>query len=798
MRAAGINTVLTYTVPPQSFLDEALVQDLRVIVNIPWMEYVCFLQSRAQQREVRREVRDAVRKCQRHPAVSLYCVGKEIPPQVVRWHGRRRIERFLGELCDTVKQEDPQALASYTNFPTTEYLDLSFVDVYTYNVYLHERNAFCRYLSRLQHLAGERPLVLTEFGMCSLRNGRDAQAGFLDWQLEEIVCHGAAGAVVFGWTDHFYVDHRVINDWGFGLVDAEGRPKPALETVRRRFSAVDSPAPAAELPRVSVVVAAYNAAATLEECLQSLLALQYPDYEVIVVDDGSKDRTAEIARQFPIRLIRTPNQGLSCARNEGIRAATGEIVAFIDADAWADPDWLTRLLQTFHEGNFAGVGGPNPVPPGDSWLAKCVYRSPGGPTHVMLDDQSAEHIPGCNMAFRKSALEAIGGFDPIFTDAGDDVDLCWRLLERGWQLGYSPAAVVWHHRRPSVRAWWRQQAGYGRAEALLERKSPEKFNPWGHTRLGGRIYGSNPHFRWLDRPTIYYGLWGSAGFQSVYNPGGAGLLSYLPRAMEAHAALLALAALSVLQPWLLLAVGLGALGIGSYAVLCATRADISGFSHPARPAGWSERLKWRAMIAWLHFLQPIARDWGRLRGGLTPWRATPRLSVASRPTRWWQRLNPFRRKVVWEFRGGVALEKYSFLERLRARIAARGCAVGWNSEWEDCDLKVRRGQLGEVRLYAAVEHHGGPYRLLRLLAIIRPLTPVLATQAALLTLATLAAASGWWPLAGALATLLAASVLAPWREAGRLEKIIHTAAMEANDEARRMGLEGSDWSEKHG
>ena len=170
----------------------------------------------------------------------------------------------------------------------------------------------------------------------------------------------------------------------------------------------------------------------------------------------------------------------------------------------------------------AGVGGPNIVPSSDNWVAKCVFRSPGGPTQVMLDDQSAEHIPGCNMAFWKWALDEIGGFDPIYTAAGDDVDVCWRLLERGHRLGFSPSALVWHHRRPSVRAFWRQQVGYGVAESLLERKHPNKFNRWGHASWFGTIYSPYPQFSLTRRSAIYQGLWGSAPFQSMYDAGAAG------------------------------------------------------------------------------------------------------------------------------------------------------------------------------------------------------------------------------------------------------------------------------------
>src|SRR5207244_2772333 len=168
-------------------------------------------------------------------------------------------------------------------------------------------------------------------------------------------------------------------------------------------------------------------------------------------------------------------------------AATGEIVAYIDDDAYPDPDWLTYLAAAFAGTSHVGVGGPNIAPPDDGRTAECVARAPGGPVHVLLSDSEAEHIPGCNMAFRKDRLEAIGGFDPRFRTAGDDVDVCWRLQARSWTLGFSAAAQVWHHPRRSVRAYWRQQRGYGRAEAMLERKWPEKYNGPGHVTWSGRV-----------------------------------------------------------------------------------------------------------------------------------------------------------------------------------------------------------------------------------------------------------------------------------------------------------------------
>src|SRR5207249_4762927 len=131
----------------------------------------------------------------------------------------------------------------------------------------------------------------------------------------------------------------------------------------------------------------------------------------IVVDDGSTDGTAAIGAEAGATVISTPPRGLSRARNAALAAATGEIVAYLDDDARPDPHWLRYLAATFVATKHAGVGGPNLPPANARLVEQCVGRAPGGPVHVLLTDREAEHIPGCNMAFRKSVLEEIGGFD---------------------------------------------------------------------------------------------------------------------------------------------------------------------------------------------------------------------------------------------------------------------------------------------------------------------------------------------------------------------------------------------------
>ena len=710
MAEMGANTLRVFTVPPRWLLDLATAAGLKVLAGIPWSQHITFLDSPPVQTEIIRTVVEAVRGLDRHPAILAYLIGNEIPPDMVRWHGPERVRAFLKKLVGAVKEIHPEGLVSYANFPSTEYLTIDFTDFLCFNVYLHNEPAFRRYLSRLHNLAVDRPLVLTEFGIDSMREGNDEQAKILSWQLRTAFEMGAAGTFVFAWTDEWYTGGHLIEDWAFGLVDRQRAPKPAFAAVRERYHGPVPPR-LERYPRVSVVVCSYNAERTMEACLASLEKLNYPDYEVIVVNDGSTDRTLEISQRFPYcRIISQPNKGLSVARNVGADAATGEIVAYTDSDCVADPDWLAYLVAKMEAAQLMACGGPNFPPPENSLVPAAVAVSPGGPTHVLLSDDVAEHIAGCNMAFRRDVLLRMGGFDPIYRAAGDDVDICWRFQDAGYTIGFSPAAVVWHFRRNTVKAYFGQQRGYGKAEALVYSKHPFRFNLFGQAKWLGRIYGDLSAALLLSRkPLIYSGVFGRGLFQTMYEPPSS-LAAFLPLSFEWNVIALLLALAGIIAggwAWLL------TVPLLTTWVMCingALKAPID-----KRFTG----LKARALVALLIYLGPILRGWERLKWRVREMRTHEHVPVPIPAARQKARLDWRERAFYlsyWSERGD---EKELLLGGLLRFLTPQKYFIVTDQGWNDWDLKIARGLWSRAFVLVCTENHGGMKRLLRVRCAMR-------------------------------------------------------------------------------
>src|SRR3954470_2737932 len=236
MAALGINTVRTYTPPRRDVLDAAAAAGLRVMVGLPWSQHVAFLDDRALKRTIRRDVTAKVAELGDHPAILTFALGNEIPPGVVRWHGQLRVERFLRRLYEDAKAASPESLFTYVNFPPTEFLDLSFLDVCAFNVYLHREPELRAYPAPWTHDAGHKPLLLAEAGADSIREGEAGQAEITAMHVRTAFAEGACGAIAFSWTDEWWRGGHPVDDWAFGLVDRQRQLKPAAVAVERAFA----------------------------------------------------------------------------------------------------------------------------------------------------------------------------------------------------------------------------------------------------------------------------------------------------------------------------------------------------------------------------------------------------------------------------------------------------------------------------------------------------------------------------------------------------------------------------------
>jgi O-antigen biosynthesis protein len=258
--------------------------------------------------------------------------------------------------------------------------------------------------------------------------------------------------------------------------DGDGAAWPC-RTMRRR--ALQQP------PAISVIVATHDRPEQLHGCLQSLLRQDYPEFEIIVVDNAPADGAAEalVRGTFRgrVRYLREPVAGLARAHNHGVARARGSVAAFTDDDTLADPGWLSALAEMFARDSRIGCVTGLIVPAELETPAQTALESQGGfakgyaPRIWSLSDPPADPLfpftaghfgSGANMAFRTDVLRSLGGFDPATgagtpARGGDDLLAFFEVLTAGHKLAYQPGAVVWHRHRRAQEAVAMQAFGYG-------------------------------------------------------------------------------------------------------------------------------------------------------------------------------------------------------------------------------------------------------------------------------------------------------------------------------------------------
>jgi glycosyltransferase involved in cell wall biosynthesis len=273
-------------------------------------------------------------------------------------------------------------------------------------------------------------------------------------------------------------------------------------------------------PLVSVIVPVLNGEETIRDCLVSVLETDYPPErrEILVVDNGSTDRTPEIIKVLPVSYLREERRGAAAARNKGIGASTGEILAFTDADCVVTRGWLRELVGGLADGTSAGIEGEILVYPVATPAARYAAKV-GTHTHRRnLQSPLSPFVDTANVAFNREVFRRVGSFDTRFPAAGfEDIDFSWRVLrENDLDVSHNPKAVVFHRPRATTRRLLSQHIRYGRNVAILRDKYPLRL-PW-DWRQELRAWGAVGRLGWLAGRAAIRHWYRGGDRMDVYEP----------------------------------------------------------------------------------------------------------------------------------------------------------------------------------------------------------------------------------------------------------------------------------------
>jgi len=230
--------------------------------------------------------------------------------------------------------------------------------------------------------------------------------------------------------------------------------------------------------KCSVIVPAYNALNTIGSCLKALTkqSIEKEAYEVIVVDDGSTDRTSEIVRQFQIKYFWQPNQGPATARNKGAQEAKGEIILFTDADCVPENNWIEEMVKPFNDPKVMAVKGAYKTNQ-KSLTARFAQIEFEERFEMLRKAESIDMVDTYSAGYRKSIFLSLGGFDPSFRVANnEDTELSYKMSQAGYKMVFNPDAIVYHLKHPdSINKYARLKFWRGYWRMVVYKRYPNKM-----------------------------------------------------------------------------------------------------------------------------------------------------------------------------------------------------------------------------------------------------------------------------------------------------------------------------------
>ncbi len=250
-------------------------------------------------------------------------------------------------------------------------------------------------------------------------------------------------------------------------------------------------------PSVTVIVPVRNGEQTIQPLLESLQKLDYDrnKVEVIVVDGNSTDKTREIVKKYPVKLIVEERKGLNRARNTGIKCGNGEIIAFTDSDCIVPSNWITKIVENFKDHKVSCVGGSTKALNSDfvsQYADNSIVRLM--PFFTKREELKKvkpffRHPAGCNMAFRRKVAEEIGYFDEHIQYGFDEVEFADRVCRAGYKMVLDPEVSVWHKHRSTLGEFLKQNFQYGKGSGLVlkRKKLKDSVSKWAFLGLMGFI-----------------------------------------------------------------------------------------------------------------------------------------------------------------------------------------------------------------------------------------------------------------------------------------------------------------------